>query len=162
GAFFNGRLATMLAASCTAPFLGAAIGFAFAPSQTAPITLLVFLMIGVGLALPYVVLTWQAGWLRFLPKPGAWMERFTVAMGFPMLAAAVWLFSLASLHYGERSWWLAIFLVMVSVAAWIYGEFLQRHRIRPALGLTAILVVIGIAYGFILEGNLRWREPVSQ
>src|SRR5262249_12658934 len=128
GAFFNGLLATALATSCTAPFLGAAIGFAMAPSQTAPITLLMFLAIGVGLAFPYVLLSWQPGWLRFLPKPGAWMERFKVAMGFPMLAAAVWLFSLVALHYGERSWWLILFLVIVAVAAWTYGEFVQRNR----------------------------------
>ena len=162
GAFFNGLLATVLATSCTAPFLGAAIGFAFAPSQTAAVTLLVFLTIGLGLALPYVVLTWQPGWLRFLPKPGAWMERFKIAMGFPMLAAAVWLFSLASLHYGERSWWLILFLVIVAVAAWTFGEFVQRHRIRPALATAAIVVLLVGGYLVVLEGHLRWREPLTQ
>jgi thiol:disulfide interchange protein DsbD len=162
GAFFNGLLATVLATSCTAPFLGAAIGFAFAPSQTAPITLLVFLTIGIGLALPYVVLTWQPAWLRFLPKPGAWMERFKIAMGFPMLAAAVWLFSLVSLHYGERSWWLILFLVILAVAAWIFGEFIQRNHARPALaGLVIVGLLVG-GYLFVLEDHLRWREPVME
>src|SRR6185369_9695701 len=108
GAFFNGLLATVLATSCTAPFLGAAVGFAFAPSQTAATTLLVFLTVGLGLSLPYVLLSWQPGWLKFLPRPGLWMERFKIAMGFPMLAAAVWLFSLVTVYYDERSWWLAI------------------------------------------------------
>ena len=160
GAFFNGLLATVLATSCTAPFLGAAIGFAFAPSQTALITLLVFLTIGVGLALPYVVLTWQPGWLKFLPKPGPWMERFKVAMGFPMLAAAVWLFSLVSLHYGERSWWLILFLVIVAVAAWTYGEFVQRNRSLPTFAGAAIVIALLImGYKFVLEDHLRWREP---
>jgi thiol:disulfide interchange protein DsbD len=162
GAFFNGLLATVLATSCTAPFLGAAIGFAFAPAQTAPITLLVFLTIGVGLALPYVVLTWQPAWLRFLPKPGVWMERFKIAMGFPMLAAAVWLFSLVSLHYGERAWWLILFLVIVAVAAWVYGEFIQRNRSRPALAGAAIVLLLLAGYFFILEGHLRWREPAME
>jgi len=160
GAFFNGLLATVLATSCTAPFLGAAIGFAFA--QPFAVVLLIFFVIGLGLAAPYVILTWQPAWLKFLPKPGPWMERFKVAMGFPMLAAAVWLFSLASLHYGERAWWLAIFLVMVAVAAWIYGEFLQRHRAHPGIAMVALLCVLGTAYLFILEGNLRWREPSSE
>jgi len=162
GAFFNGLLATVLATSCTAPFLGAAIGFAFAPGQTTVTTLIVFLTIGLGLAFPYVLLTWEPGWLKFLPKPGAWMERFKVAMGFPMLAAAVWLFSLVSLHYGDRSWWLIIFLVMVGVAAWIYGEFVQRNRSRPVLAFAAILLILATGYGSVIEGHLRWREPLSQ
>jgi thiol:disulfide interchange protein DsbD len=162
GAFFNGLLATVLATSCTAPFLGAAVGFAFAPNQTATTTLLVFVTVGAGLAFPYVLLTWQPAWLKFLPKPGLWMERFKVAMGFPMLAAAVWLFSLVTIYYAERSWWLAIFLVMVAVAAWIYGEFVQRHRARPGLALVAIIVVLFTAYGYALEGHLRWRDPILQ
>ena len=162
GAFFNGLLATVLATSCTAPFLGAAVGFAFAPSQTATTTLLVFLTVGLGLAFPYVLLTWQPGWLKFLPKPGLWMERFKIAMGFPMLAAAVWLFSLVTVYYGDRSWWLAIFLVMVAVAAWIYGEFVQRHRARPALAATAIVLVLVTGYSYALEKYLRWREPLTQ
>ena len=101
GAFFNGVLATILATPCTAPFLGAALGFAF--TQAAGIIVLMFVVVGLGLASPYVILSWQPAWLKFLPKPGAWMERFKVAMGFPMLATAVWLFSLIPLHYGRRS-----------------------------------------------------------
>jgi thiol:disulfide interchange protein len=159
GAFFNGLLATVLATSCTAPFLGAAIGFAFA--QPAPIVLLVLGTVGLGLAAPYVVLTWQPGWLKFLPKPGLWMERFKVAMGFPMLAAAVWLFNLASAHYAERSLWLAIFLVLLSLAAWVYGEFLQKHRSQPILAWGAIALILFAGYAFALESNLQWRRPVA-
>ncbi|HVM50103.1 MAG TPA: protein-disulfide reductase DsbD domain-containing protein [Candidatus Acidoferrum sp.] len=162
GAFFNGLLATVLATSCTAPFLAAAAGFALAPGQTAALTILTFLMLGVGLAFPYVVLSWQPAWLKFVPKPGPWMERFKVAMGFPMLAAAVWLFSLVTIHYGDRSWWLALFLVMVAVAAWIYGEFIQRHHTRPVLALAAILAVLLAAYTFALEGHLQWRRPLTE
>jgi thiol:disulfide interchange protein DsbD len=162
GAFFNGLLATILATSCTAPFLGAAVGFALAPGQSAVVTLLMFLTLGVGLAFPYVLLSWKPAWLKFVPKPGLWMERFKIAMGFPMLAAAVWLFSLVTLHYGERSWWLAIFLVMVAVAAWIYGEFIQRHRTKPGIALAAILVMLVTGYMFALEAHLQWRHPLTQ
>jgi thiol:disulfide interchange protein DsbD len=89
------------------------------------------------------------------------MERFKIAMGFPMLAAAVWLFSLVSLHYGERSWWLIVFLVVVAVAAWVYGEFIQRNRAHPGLSWLAILLILGVGYDAILEGQLRWRDPVT-
>ena len=157
GAFFNGVLATILATPCTAPFLGAALGFAF--TQASGIIVLMFLVVGVGLASPYVVLSWQPAWLKFLPKPGAWMERFKVAMGFPMLATAVWLFSLIPLHYGRRSLWLGIFLVILALAAWIYGEFFQRARTRRGLGLTVALLLLVGGFLYAVEGQLRWRSP---
>ncbi len=158
GAFFNGLLATILATSCTAPFLGAAVGFGFA--QPPSIIALTMLTVGLGLAAPYLVLSWQPAWLRFLPKPGLWMERFKVAMGFPMLAAAVWLLSIVAEHYGERTWWLAIFLVFVAIAAWVYGTFLQRGTKRRGLALMATLILLVVGYGYALESQLRWREPL--
>ena len=72
GAFFNGLLATILATSCTAPFLGAAVGFALAPGQRSVVTLMMFLMLGVGLAFPYVLLTWQPAWLTVPTKSRTW------------------------------------------------------------------------------------------
>jgi thiol:disulfide interchange protein len=157
GAFFNGVLATILATPCTAPFLGAALGFAF--TQTASIIALMFLVVGLGLASPYVVLSWQPAWLKFLPKPGAWMERFKIAMGFPMLATAVWLFSLIPLHYGRRTLWLGLFLVVLALAAWIYGEFFQRARTHRGLGLAAALLLVIGGFLYAVEGQLRWRSP---
>lgn len=155
GAFFNGVLATVLATPCTAPFLGAALGFAFA--QPPSIIILVFLTVGLGLAFPYVLLSWNPAWLKFLPKPGPWMENFKVAMGFPMLATAFWLFSLIPLHYGDRSWWLGLFLTVVAFAAWIYGKFVQQRGSKAALGVA--LVVLLAAYVGIAEAQLKWRAP---
>ncbi len=159
GAFFNGLLATVLATSCTAPFLGAAIGYAFA--QPPLIVLLVLGTVGVGLAAPYVILSWQPAWLKFLPKPGAWMERFKVAMGFPMMAAAVWLFSLTAPHYGDRAYWLAIFLVFVGLAAWVYGEFAQRNRVRPGVAVGVAIAILSGGYALAMESHLRWRQPLA-
>jgi thiol:disulfide interchange protein DsbD len=157
GAFFNGVLATALATPCTAPYLGAALGFAFA--QDAAVILLIFFMVGLGLATPYVALSWNPAWLKFLPKPGLWMEQFKIAMGFPMLLTMVWLFNLAAGNYGPRVLWLGVFLVIVAFAAWIFGAFVQRGRQHPglALGLTAALIIGGYAYA--LEGQLHWRHP---
>ena len=160
GAFFNGVLATILATPCTAPFLGAALGFAFA--QPPAVIALFFLAVGLGLASPYVVLSWKPGWLKLLPKPGAWMERFKVAMGFPMLATAVWLFSLLPAYYGARAWWLGIFLVIVALAAWIYGQFVQRGGSRRGLGLAATLALLIGGYFLVVEGQLAWRLPVAE
>ena len=160
GAFFNGVLATVLATPCTAPFLSIALGFAFA--QKAPVILLMFLAVGVGLAAPYVVLSWNPAWLKFLPKPGAWMEKFKIAMGFPMLATAVWLFNLAAGSYGKTVLWLGVFLVVVAFAAWIFGEFVQRGRVGKGVALAIVLILLVGGYAFALENQLRWREPVAE
>jgi thiol:disulfide interchange protein DsbD len=162
GAFFNGVLATALATPCTAPFLGAAVGFALAPAQTAPMTLAVFLTAGFGLAFPYVLLSWNPANLKWMPKPGAWMERLKVLMGFPMLAAAVWLFSLTLPFFGPRILWLGLYLVLVALAAWVYGEFVQRARRAKALAVAVSLVLLIGGFAYAIEGQLRWRSPLAE
>ncbi len=157
GAFFNGVLATILATPCTAPFLGVALGFAFA--QPAAIIALFFLTIGAGLAAPYVVLSWQPAWLKFLPKPGAWMENFKIAMGFPMLGTAVWLASLTVTFYGERTWWLGVFLVFIGAAAWVFGHFVQRGEKRRGLAALTLGALLVTGYLWPLDAQLRWRSP---
>lgn len=158
GAFFNGVLATALATPCTAPFLSIALGFAFA--QSAAVILLVFAAVAAGLASPYVLLSWNPAWLKFLPKPGAWMEKFKMAMAFPMLLTVVWLFNLAAGNYGDRVLWLGVFLVMLAFAAWIFGEFVQRGRKHKIFAVVTVLVLLVSAYAFALENQLRWREPL--
>lgn len=158
GAFFNGVLATVLATPCTAPFLGAALAFAF--TQPAAITILMFLVAGAGLAFPFVILCWDPRLLRWLPRPGAWMLHFKVAMGFPMLATAVWLFWFTAPRYGKSGvLWLGLFLVILSMSAWVYGEFVQKGR--KARGLSAAIAgaVLLCGYMGILEGQLNWRVP---
>jgi thiol:disulfide interchange protein len=160
GAFFNGVLATTLATPCTAPFLAPALGFAF--SQSAATIILVFLTVGLGLASPYVLLSWNPAWLKFLPKPGAWMEKFKIAMGFPMLATVVWLFNVAASSYGKDVLWLGIFLVVVAFAAWIFGEFFQRGRRRRGVALAVVLILLTGGYGIALEGELHWRTVTPE
>ncbi len=157
GAFFNGMLATALATSCTAPILGSALGFALV--RPAAIILLIFLLIGVGLASPYLVLSWNPAWLKYLPKPGAWMEKFKIAMGFPMLGAMVWLLYIAQATYGKNVFWLGGFLVFVAVAAWVFGEFYQRGRQRRGLALALVVILLITGYVYALENELHWRTP---
>ena len=159
GAFFNGVLATALATPCTAPFLSIALGFAFA--QSAGVILLVFAAVASGLAAPYVLLSWNPAWLKFLPRPGVWMEKFKMAMAFPMMLTVVWLFNLAAENYGDRVLWLGVFLVMVAFAAWIFGEFVQRGRKYKVIATATVLILLVTAYGFALENQLRWRQPLA-
>jgi thiol:disulfide interchange protein DsbD len=148
----------VLATPCTAPFLGAALGFAFV--QPSYLVVLFFVTIALGLALPYLLLSWNPAWLKFLPKPGAWMERFKVLMGFPMLATAVWLFTLTETFYGNRIWWLGAFLVIVALCAWMYGEFVQRGRTRRTAALVIVLVLLGGSFAYAIENKLQWRTRV--
>ncbi len=157
GAFFNGVLATALATPCTAPYLGFALGFAFAGSPS--VIIAVFSMVAFGLAAPYVLLSWNPKWLKFLPKPGAWMERFKLLMGFPMLATAFWLLSLTGPRFGtEGVLWLSLFLVLLSLAAWVYGEFVQRNSARPTIARLVAITILIASYLLLLEGRLHWRQ----
>ncbi|HMF81457.1 MAG TPA: protein-disulfide reductase DsbD domain-containing protein, partial [Candidatus Acidoferrum sp.] len=89
GSFFQGVFATVLATPCTAPFLGTALGFAF--SQSAAIILAIFIAIAAGMSAPYLLLSAQPAWLRFLPRPGAWMVHVKQFMGFLLLATLLFL-----------------------------------------------------------------------
>ena len=158
GAFFNGVLTTALATPCTAPFLTVALGFAF--TQSPLIIVLMFVTTALGLAAPYVALSWHPAWLRLLPKPGPWMARFKVGMGFPMLATAIWLFDLTTPPFGDgATLWLGVLLVLLALAAWTWGEFVQRGDRRKPLAATLCFLLVGGGYGFILEGQLHWRHP---
>ncbi|MBM3880133.1 MAG: hypothetical protein FJ387_10510 [Verrucomicrobia bacterium] len=158
GAFANGVLATALATPCTAPFLTVALGFAF--TQSPGVVLLMFAVTALGLAAPYVVLSWKPTWLKFLPKPGPWMERFKVAMGFPMLATAIWLFDLTAPTFGSGgTLWLGLLVVVLALAAWVWGEFVQRGaRYRP-WAIAFCLGLLALGYGYVLERQLQWRHP---
>lgn len=158
GAFFNGVLAVVLGASCVAPLMAAAIGWAV--SQPPVVVVMVFTALGLGLALPYLLVTFFPPLRAMLPKPGAWMEKFKMAMGFPMLATAAWTFSLSVDHYGgEGVLWLGLSLVLLALAVWIYGEFVQRGSRRTGLATVIALLCAGLGYGFALEHKLDWRHP---
>lgn len=163
GAFFNGVLATALATPCSAPFLSLSLGFALQPGQKPSVTLLMYLIAGLGLALPYVLLCFQPRWLKLLPKPGPWMIRFKMIMGFPMLGTAVWLFLLAGNHYERDSlFWLGLFLVLIALAAWMYGEFIQRADTLRALSGALIAVMVIGGYVWMLESEVDWRHPPTK
>jgi thiol:disulfide interchange protein DsbD len=160
GAFFNGVLAAVLATPCTAPFLASALAFAFL--QPPLVILTFFLAIGAGLASPFVALCWEPAWLRFLPRPGVWMVRFKVAMGFPMLATAMWLFWFTAGRLGEAGGgvlWFGLFLVVLAAAAWVWGEFVQRSTRGRGWARVVALALIAAGYFGFLERQLDWRTP---
>jgi thiol:disulfide interchange protein DsbD len=139
GAFFTGALAVLVATPCTAPFMGAAMGMAFA--QPGITTVLIFMALGFGLALPFALLALRPSWARCLPRPGKWMETFRQALAFPMLAAMAWLFWVATRQGGATvALWLLTLLIIIAFLAW-----LRRHGVRTIfLVLVGTVVTLGV------------------
>ena len=130
GAFLSGVLATAVATPCTAPGLGAALGFALDARRGSSETLLLFAFAGLGMALPYVLLvTWPA-LARRLPKPGEWMETLKQAMAFPLFGYAVYLLWVLSAQVEDASWVrdASLGLVVIAAACWIWGRWGAPHR----------------------------------
>ncbi len=137
--FFEGTLAVVLATPCTAPFLGTAVGFAFAGSGT--VIFAIFAAIGLGLAAPYVLVTLVPGWARFVPRPGAWMLRVRAVLGFSLLAAVVWLLWIAGRAVGpDAQAILLAYLVAVAFGFWILGALQATARFAAARALAVALL----------------------
>jgi thiol:disulfide interchange protein len=142
GSFFTGALATLVATPCTAPFMAAAIGFAI--TQPWFISFAVFEAIGVGLALPYVVLAYSPGARRFLPKPGAWMNSFKQVLAFPVYGTAVWLAFVLASESGSIGITAALAgLVLIGFAAWLY------EAVRNSMGTARLVGLAGAAVAVV-------------
>ena len=146
GSFTQGILATLLATPCTAPFLGTALGFAF--SRPPGVILAMFAAVAAGMGFPYVLLSAQPGWMKFLPKPGAWMERLKQFMGFPLLATLLWLLYVVGQQRGTASVvWAAAAYLCLALAAWIYGAFLGPLASGRARALASAGILLALAAG---------------
>jgi thiol:disulfide interchange protein DsbD len=144
GSFFQGIFATVLATPCTAPFLGTALGFAF--SQSAAVILAIFVAIAAGMSAPYLLLSAQPAWLRFLPKPGPWMLHVKQFMGFLLLATLLFLLYVLGAQRGlEGAIWASCFLLVISVACWMKGAFVlptaSAMKRAVVFGLMLVLVI---------------------
>ncbi len=151
GSFFQGVFATVLATPCTAPFLGTALGFAF--TQSAAIILAMFIAIAAGMSAPYLLLSAQPAWLRFLPRPGPWMVHVKQFMGFLLLATLLFLLYVLGAQRGlEGAIWASCFLLVISVACWMKGAFVvpTASAVKRIVVLALmLLLVIGSGVYFI-------------
>ena len=138
GAFFTGALAVVVAAPCTAPFMGPALGWALTQTPIAALT--VFLALGIGFAAPFVLVAFAPGLLSRLPRPGPWMEIFRKALAFPMYGAAAWLaWVLAQQAGADDLAKLFAAAVVVGLAGWLAG-LAQR---RTAMGGKPVVLTVG-------------------
>jgi thiol:disulfide interchange protein DsbD len=160
--FWEGVFATILATPCTAPFLGTALGFAF--SQPWWTILLIFSAVGFGMSLPYLILTSKLAWMKYLPKPGAWMETVKQFMGFFMMATLLWLLYVLGKQLGmEALVWTGAFLLTVAVACWLVGRFATLTVSRARYFATWAVAVILVAGGYLwfVEGILNVRGLIA-
>lgn len=154
GDFFTGVLAVVLATPCTAPFMGAALGYAF----TGPTVggMLVFLMLGLGLALPFLLIGFVPAFARLLPKPGAWMETLKQVLAFPMYATAAWLVWVLAKQRGADAagLWMAG-AIALALGAWAW----TRARSGGGRGWLVVALVALLGTGLPLFKLYQLPRP---
>ena len=127
GSFFTGVLAVVVASPCTAPFMGAAIGYALLQPSFA--TLPIFLALGFGFAGPYLILALKPEWISALPKPGAWMDTLKQFFAFPMIATALWLMWVFMVQTsGDALILLLVLSLILGTAVWMIATFKGRWK----------------------------------
>jgi suppressor for copper-sensitivity B len=163
GAFLKGVITTILATPCTAPFMASAI--AWAVTQTVATTLIVFATLGIGMASPYVLVGVYPELLRFLPKPGAWMESFKQIIGFVLLATVIFILSFIDTLAVVPT---LVLLLGIGFACWLISrtpltaEFQDRVK-SWAVGGAIVLAFVGVSFGLLYRiaispNDMAWQS----
>ncbi len=157
GTFFTGVLATLVATPCTAPFMGAAMGYAL--TQPAVSGMSVFIALGLGLALPYLLLTLLPPLRKLLPRPGVWMETFKEFLAFPMYASAAWLIWV----YAQQAGGMAVLSALLGFVAVAFTLWAWKRRPagKAARLIVNILILTVLACGLALSFTEALR-PVEK
>lgn len=161
GAFLKGFLATLLGTACTAPFLAGAL--VYAATQPRFVGMLVFSAAGLGMACPYLLLCANPAWLKYVPKPGAWMVSFKQAMGFVLIGTVVWLlWVLSDLLDGDAVIWTVGFWSFLAFAVWLIGKGRPTHSSTSRLTRWAVATAtVAAGYWFSYQYMYDLRGWVS-
>ena len=143
--FWTGALAVIVASPCTAPFMGAALGYAII--QPSVVSMVVFISLALGFALPYLILGWNPQLIAMLPKPGEWMEILKKFFAFPMFATSIWLLWVFEQQTAGND--LIILLAMCLLASFGVWIFTQKSKIASAIGALFVITA------FLLVGNIE-------
>ncbi|MDH5737785.1 MAG: protein-disulfide reductase DsbD family protein, partial [Gammaproteobacteria bacterium] len=152
-AFLTGVLAVIVASPCTAPFMGAALGYALL--QPGPASMVIFLGLGLGMGLPFVALCYFPRMLKRLPKPGAWMAGFKEFLAFPMYGSAVWLIWVLSQQAGSHGVLVVLTgLVLIAQGIWLLNlKVVTRWRKMVARGLGFVCILASLIMTWSLSGD---------
>ena len=152
GAFVSGITATLVATPCTAPFMGAALGFSLTQSSLAAIA--IYTLLALGMAAPYLVLSIFPALLKFVPKPGRWMETFKQAMGFLLAATVLWLSWVLAVQAGATALIMLLgVLLLVAIAAWIYGRWGHAAARPSTRRISSAFALLVLAFALVLGGT---------
>lgn len=164
GAFFNGVFMTLLSTPCSAPFLGTSMGYAL--SQPPFILVLFFTAAALGLASPFVLVSFFPQWVKFLPKPGMWMNRFKEIMGFIMLITAVWLLSVMGAQIGlDGAMIILYWSAFISLLLWVWKHWGEGFNTPLSKKLTLALILlasIALSGWYFVKPALNSKPANSQ
>lgn len=156
GAFIKGTITTLLATPCSGPFLGTAVGFALGSAPE--ITFTIFTFMGLGMAAPYLFIGFQPNLIRFLPKPGAWMDTFKQLMGFVLIGTVLWLLSPVDAHLLMPT---LMLLAGLSAACWWIGRtpgYAEQREKLKAWGQGAFFAAV---VGWLAFAMPQVTDPLS-
>lgn len=154
-ALLSGVLGVAIASPCSAPFMGASLGYAI--TLPAPQALAIFAALGVGLALPFLAAAWVPAVARWLPRPGAWMDTLRRFMAFPMFATVVWLvWVLGHLSGVNGAGALLALLVVLAMVVWALGLHGRSRTVVATISIAAGAVITWATSPFILQ-----MEPLT-
>ncbi len=149
-AFFTGLLAVVVATPCTAPFMAGALGYALV--QPAFVALGIFMALGLGLAFPYLLVSFVPAFGRMLPRPGAWMARFRSTLAFPMFATSLWLLWIMGKQLGVDSMAMGLLAALLfALALWAYGQIHGSQRRWAWGGLAVGALIATLTAGAAIE-----------
>ncbi|MFT4813617.1 MAG: thiol:disulfide interchange protein [Paracoccaceae bacterium] len=157
GSFFTGVFATIVATPCTAPFMGPALGFAL--SQPWLSAMLVFVSLGVGMALPILVLSFVPAFANMMPRPGAWMVTFKELMAFPLYAAAIYFLFALGMQVGVIGMSVVLIAcVIMAFGAWLYQK---RFTVGPLwrIANSGIAMACFVFAIYIMQSS--YMQPVA-
>lgn len=161
GAFMTGALAVVVATPCTAPFMGAAMGYALTQPPAAALS--IFMALALGFAAPVVALSFAPGLLRLLPKPGRWMIVLKQAFAFPMFATAIWLIWVATMQAGADGALAALVAILIAgFALWLTGVTRGSGRALRAVAAAVALLLVGATSAFVLDSATPSPQPTAE
>jgi thiol:disulfide interchange protein DsbD len=159
--FMTGLLATVVASPCTAPFMGTALGFAL--TQPTWVAMSTFAFLGIGMALPLLLLSWWPGMAEKMPKPGPWMERFKEFLAFPLYLSAVWLLWVLGRQTGSDTVSAVICgIVLLLFSIWLLK--IRKNSLTTAIAITAVILALLLPWQTSRNNNnqnMPW-QPYSE
>ncbi len=155
GSFMTGVLATVVASPCTAPFMGTALGVAL--TQSTGVSMAIFAALGLGMALPFLALSWIPGLMEKLPAPGPWMNTFSQLLAFPLYASVIWLLWVLGRQTSiDHAIVVSLGILLLAFAIWLNGH--SKHVVSR--GVLALSLVAALSLAVSQESTDQ--EPLSQ